>query len=68
MAVRLEDSRTIRLFNPKIKKMRSPPGKLVLDEDKYPRGAIMVGDGFTITYELLEGLPTTEPGAGRHNT
>ena len=66
--IRLEDSRTIRLFNLKTKKIRSLPGGLVPDKDRYPKDATMVGNGFTITYEMLESLPATRPGAGRRST
>lgn len=51
--IRLEDSKTIRLFNLKTKRIRSLPDDLVPDRAAYSKDATMVGGGFTITYEML---------------
>ncbi len=62
--ITLEDSRTVRLFNLKTKKIRSLPDELVPDMEEYAKDATMVGNGFTITYEMLERLPVATYGAG----
>jgi len=63
--IRLEDSKTIRLFNLKTKRIRSLPDELVPDKEKYGKDATMVGNGFIITYEMLERLGVGEKSPGK---
>lgn len=58
--IRLDNSKTIRLFNLKTKRIGSLPDRLVPDKYAYPKDATMVGNGFTITYEMLESFTIGE--------
>ncbi len=58
--VELEDSKVIRLFNLKTRRIRSLPDDLVPNKEQYAKDATMVGKGFTITYEMLQRLPVGE--------
>lgn len=58
--IRLENSKTVRLFNLKTKRIRSLPDDLVPDKEQYPKDATMVGNGFIITYEMLDGASIGE--------
>lgn len=58
--IQLEDSKAIRLFNLKTRRIRSLPDELVPNKEQYAKDATMVGNGFTITYEMLERLPVGE--------
>lgn len=54
--IKLEDGKQIRLFTIKTKRIRDLPDELVPDKDRYAKDATMVGNGFTITYEMLDSL------------
>ena len=58
--IKLEDSKIIRLFNLKTRRIRNLPDELVPDKEQYAKDATMVGNGFVITYEMLERLPVGE--------
>ena len=58
--IKLENSKTIRLFNLKTKRIRSLPDDLVPDKEQYSKEATMVGNGFVITYEMLDGVSIGE--------
>ena len=54
--IKLEDGTKIRLFNLKTKKIRDLADEFVPYKDNYKKDDTMVGNGFTITYEILENL------------
>ena len=58
--IELEDSKVIRLFNLKTRRIRNLPDDLIPDKEQYAKDATMVGKGFTITYEMLQRLPVGE--------
>ena len=55
--IRLEDSKIIRLFNLKTRRVKTIPEELLPDGAQYDKDTTMVGGGFAITYEMLEWLP-----------
>ena len=54
--VRLENGKSIRLYDIKTKKIRDLSEELVPDPDGFGRDDTMVGKGFTITYDMLDSL------------
>ena len=54
--IKLENGKTIRFFNLKTKKIRDLADEFVPNKDNYSKDATMVGNGFTITYEMLDNL------------
>lgn len=54
--IKLDNSKEIRLFDIKTKKIHDLADELVPDKNQYPKDATMVGNGFTITYEMLDNL------------
>ena len=54
--IRLEDSRQVRLFDIKTKKIHDLADGLVPDRDRYSKDSTMVGGGFTITYDMLDSM------------
>lgn len=54
--IQLENGKKIRLFDLKTKKIRDLADKFVPDKEKYKKDETMVGNGFTITYDMLDNL------------
>ncbi|MBS3925225.1 MAG: DnaJ domain-containing protein [Nitrosarchaeum sp.] len=54
--IKLENGKEIRLFDIKTKKIRDLPDEFVPNKNEYDKDATMVGNGFTITYEMLDNL------------
>jgi curved DNA-binding protein CbpA len=54
--IKLENGKIIRLFNLKTKKIRDLADEFVPYKDNFTKDATMVGNGFTITYEMLDNL------------
>ena len=54
--IKLENGKTIRFFNLKTKKIRDLADEFVPHKDNFTKDATMVGNGFTITYEMLNNL------------
>ena len=54
--IKLENGKTIRFFNLKTKKIRDLADEFVPNKDNYSKDATMVGNGFTITYDMLDNL------------
>ena len=53
---KLENGKTIRFFNLKTKKIKDLADEFVPNKDNYSKDATMVGNGFTITYDMLDNL------------
>jgi curved DNA-binding protein CbpA len=65
--IKLENGKEIRLFDIKTKKIKDLADEFVFNKNEYAKDATMVGDGFTITYEMLDNLskkPTKNHNAG----
>jgi len=54
--IKLENGKEIRLFDIKTKKIKDLADELVPNKNEYDKDATMVGNGFTITYEMLDNL------------
>lgn len=54
--ISLEGGKSLHLRTIKTKRIRDLDEGLVEDRDQYAKGATMVGDGFTITYDMLDSL------------
>lgn len=54
--IKLEDGKEIRLFDIKIKKIKDLTDDLLENKNTYKKDETMVGNGFTITYKMLENL------------
>ncbi len=54
--IKLDNGKQIRLFDIKTKKIRDLADEFVPDKDVYAKDATMVGNGFTITYDMLDNL------------
>lgn len=54
--IKLENGKEIRLFDIKTKKIKDLPQEFVPNKNEYDKDATMVGNGFTITYEMLNNL------------
>ncbi len=54
--IRLENGKKIRLFDLKTKKIKDLANEFVPDKQNYEKDATMVGNGFTITYAMLDNL------------
>ncbi len=54
--IRLENGKEIRLFDIKIKKIKDLADEFVPDKNNYNKDDTMIGNGFTITYQMLENL------------
>jgi len=54
--IKLENGKIIRLFNLKTKKIRDLADEFVPYKDNFTKDATMIGNGFTITYEMLDNL------------
>jgi len=54
--IKLENGKEIRLFDIKTKKIKDLADEFVPNKNEYDNDATMVGNGFTITYEMLNNL------------
>ncbi len=54
--IKLENGKKIRLFDLKTKKIKDLADELVPNKENYTKDSTMVGNGFTITYEMLDNL------------
>ena len=54
--IELENGKKIRLFDLKTKKIRDLADEFVPHKENYNKDATMVGNGFTITYDMLNNL------------
>ena len=54
--INLENGKKIRLFDVKTKKIKDLADEFVPNKENYAKDATMVGNGFTITYEMLDNL------------
>jgi len=54
--IRLENGKEIRLFYIKIKKIKDLADEFVPNKNDYNKDDTMMGNGFTITYQMLENL------------
>jgi len=54
--VRLENGKEIRLFYIKTKKIKDLADEFVPNKNDYNKNDTMIGNGFTITYQMLENL------------
>jgi len=54
--IELENGKKIRLFDLKTKKIRDLPDELISNKENYSKDATLVGNGFTITYDMLDYL------------
>ncbi len=54
--IELENGKKIRLFDLKTKKIKDLPDELISNKENYSKDATLVGNGFTITYDMLDHL------------
>ena len=54
--IKLENGKEIRLFDVKTKKIKDLADEFVPEKQNYAKDATMVGQGFTITYDMLNNL------------
>lgn len=54
--IRLENGKEISLFDIKIKKIKDLADEYVPNKNEYDKDSTMIGNGFTITYEMLDNL------------
>ncbi|MBI5860230.1 MAG: DnaJ domain-containing protein [Nitrosarchaeum sp.] len=54
--IKLENGKEIRLFDIKTKKIRDLSDEFIPNKNEYDKDATMVGNGFTITYKMLDNL------------
>ena len=54
--IKLENGKKIRLFDLKTKKIKDLADEYVTNKENYAKDATMVGNGFIITYEMLDNL------------
>jgi len=54
--IKLENGKTIRFFNLKTKKIRDLADEFIPNKNNFAKDATMVGNGFTITYDMLDNL------------
>ena len=54
--IKLENGKRIRFFNLKTKKIRDLADEFVPNKNNFAKDATMVGNGFTITYDMLDNL------------
>ena len=54
--IKLENGKKIRLFDLKTKKIRDLAEEYVTNKENYTKDATMVGNGFVITYDMLDNL------------
>ena len=54
--IKLENGKKIRLFDLKTKKIKDLADEYVTNKESYVKDATMVGNGFVITYDMLDNL------------
>lgn len=54
--IKLDNDKEIKLFDIKTKKIKDLADEFVPNKNQYDKDATMVGNGFTITYEMLDNL------------
>jgi len=54
--IELENGKKIRLFDLKTKKIKDLSDELISHKENYDKDATLVGNGFTITYDMLDNL------------
>ena len=54
--IELENGKKIRLFDLKTKKIKDLPDGLISNKENYSKDSTLVGNGFTITYDMLDYL------------
>jgi curved DNA-binding protein CbpA len=54
--IKLENGKTIRFFNLKTKKIRDLADEFIPNKNNFAKDATMIGNGFTITYDMLDNL------------
>ena len=54
--IKLENGKKIRLFDLKTKKIKDLADEYVTNKENYAKDATMVGNGFVITYDMLDNL------------
>ena len=54
--IELENGKKIRLFDLKTKKIKDLADELISHKENYDKDATLVGNGFTITYDMLDNL------------
>ena len=54
--IKLENGKSMRLHDIKTKKIKDLAQRFIPDIKKYDKGATMVGNGFVITYDMLDSL------------
>jgi len=59
--IKLENGKKIRLFDLKTKKIRDLDDNLVPNKGNFTKDATLVGNGFTITYDILDSLSRDIP-------
>ncbi len=64
--IQLENGKEIRLFDIKTKKIKDLADEFVPNKNEYDKDATMVGNGFIITYEMLDNIskPTKNQNVG----
>ena len=65
--IKLENGKRIRFHDIKVKKIRDLADEFVPEKSKFDNNDTMVGNGFTITYDMLENLekkPTKKQNGG----
>ncbi len=65
--IKLENGKRIRFHDIKVKKIRDLADEFVPEKSKFDKNDTMVGNGFTITYDMLENLekkPTKKQNGG----
>jgi len=63
--IELENGKEIRLFDIKTKKIKDLADEFVPNKNEYDKDATMVGNGFTITYKMLDNL-SKKPTKNQH--
>ena len=59
--IKLENGKQIRLFDVKTKKIKDLSDEFVPNKENYGKDVTMVGNGFTITYDMLNNLSKKSP-------
>ena len=54
--IKLENGKNIRLFDLKTKKIKDLADEFVINKELYQKDSTLVGNGFTITYDMLDNL------------
>ena len=54
--IKLENGKNIRLFDLKTKKIKDLADEFIINKELYQKDSTLVGNGFTITYDMLDNL------------